>query len=224
MKFKRTIASVTILLGLASGLAACGIDSNSSAAGTSANASEQAAQGQDSLNLDTNQPLHVYNYSQQKAVLQAAEDIEADGENTTTFFFNQGVQNPVFSCASRGISVPESDQLTNPSQVLPDPNEQNQNNGNPGSVIVPQEDPNGLYGGDTTGTYTICLDSKGQQYLMIWEGFDMTVSANAVWNTTTHSVQVLGSPVNLNVKSVDAKSNISNAKPVVNPTPSASGN
>lgn len=166
----------------------------------SANNKETQAQSQDSYNLINNQPVPVYKYSQMRATEIDVQDIQANGEDTTSFFFNQGVANPIMSCVSRGMPVPASAQLTNPSQIR-------WNSGGSGGsygvagVTISQMDPTGVYTGDTTGTNVLCINSKGQEYIQYWEGFVDAVSGPATWNSTTHQIQLLGAPDHLNASS-----------------------
>ena len=72
---------------------------------------EQQQQQQDTQALVNNQPIPHFNYSQERAALIAAEQISADGTQTTSFFFNQGVRDPIFVCPSIGEGIPDSAQL-----------------------------------------------------------------------------------------------------------------
>jgi hypothetical protein len=153
---------------------------------------EAAAQGADSNNLQTNQPTPIYQYSQERETLINVEDIEANGENTTTF----GISNDgslVWECSSIGMPVAADDELTNPDQQESQPDGGGYQE-NPGDNVLPQEDPTGVYTGDTTGTNTLCVDNQGKEYIQYWEGYTDAVSGDATYNNTTHTVQLLGSP------------------------------
>jgi hypothetical protein len=140
---------------------------------------ETNAQTQDSNNLDSNQPVPVFKFSQARQTEINVEEIEANGENTTSF----GVSNNgqlVWQCSSIGMPVPAADELTNPDQQVkqPDGGGYNLNNGD---NVIAQPDPTGVYTGDTTGTNTLCVSPSGQQYIQYWEGYTDAVSGPASW-------------------------------------------
>ena len=39
--------------------------------------------------------------------------------------------------------------------------------------------PTGIYTGDSSGTYVICVDAKGEAYARYWEGYVQAVSGPA---------------------------------------------
>jgi hypothetical protein len=151
---------------------------------------EQAAQQADTQSLENSQPIPHYNYSQIRQTAIDAETIAADGAQTTSFFFQMGARDPVYSCPSLGIPVPVTAQLSNPEQVV----------GVSGSIggghdTLPQMDPDGIYAPpSSSGTYVICVGSGGQKYLMYWEGDVLTATSAATWNDQTHQIQVTGAP------------------------------
>ena len=152
---------------------------------------ENAEQQQDTQSLVNDQPIPHFNYSQIRQTLIDAETISADGTQTTSFFFQMGDPDPVFSCPSLGMPVANTAQLSNPDQVINPSN----GNGEYNSVTVGQMDPNGVYAPSaSTGTYVICVNSSGQKYLQYWEGDVMTVTSAATWDATTHTLKVLGAP------------------------------
>lgn len=151
---------------------------------------EQLAQQGDTRSLDTNQPIPHYNYSQIRQTLIDAEDISAQGTQTTSFFFQMGDPDPVFTCPSIGMPVANTAQLSNPDQITGVPG-----NWGGGHDVIGQEDPNGIYAPTASqGTYVICVDNAGRKYLQYWEGDVMSVTAAATWNHATHSVDVTGAP------------------------------
>jgi len=155
-------------------------------------ATENKAQQQDEQSLVTNQPVPHFNYSQIRATAIDAQTISADGTQTTSFFFQMGNQDPIFSCPSLGEPVPNTAQLTNPNQVV---TQDSQGNGISGSATIGQMDPNGIYAPSSSdGTFVICVNSSGQKYMQYWEGQVMTVTAAATWDSTTHTLKVTGAP------------------------------
>lgn len=178
------------------GLAAAGIAIAAAATGcTSSQQStgqqtENQQQQQDTNSLVNDQPIPHYKFSQIRQTLIDAENIAANGTQTTSFFFQMGNTDPVFSCPSLGMPVANTAQLSNPQQV---------NGYWDGSVHaqVPtaQMDPYGVYSPSaSTGTYVICVNGSGAKYLEYWEGDVMTVAAGAAWDSATHSLKVTGAP------------------------------
>lgn len=159
---------------------------NSQPAGQS---QENTAQQADQASLEASQPLPHYNYSVIRQTLIDAETIAANGTQTTSFFFQMGSPDPVYSCPSLGMPVPNTASLSNPQQVVPDPNASS------GSEVIGQEDPDGIYQPSASdGTYVICLNSAGAKYLDYWEGNVLTVGGPAEWDASTHSLKVIGAP------------------------------
>jgi hypothetical protein len=149
---------------------------------------ENAQQRADTTSLEASQPIPHYNYSQIRQTLIDAETISANGTQTTSFFFQMGNQDPVYSCPSLGEPVANSSSLSNPQQGAGV-------SGVSGAIAIGQMDPDGIYTPTSSaGTYVICLNSGGQPYLDYWEGDVFTVSGAAEWNTATHSIKVIGAP------------------------------
>lgn len=152
-------------------------------------AQENSAQQADQAALEAAQPIPHYGYSQIRQTLIDAETISANGTQTTSFFFQMGAADPVYSCPSLGMPVPNTASLSNPQQVVPDPNASS------GSEVVGQMDPDGIYQPPSSeGTYVICLSSSGAKYLDYWEGQVLTVSGAAEWDKASHSMKVIGAP------------------------------
>ena len=185
MNIRKAAVAVMAASVVALGLAAC-----TSGGGNSGQQLENQQQGNDTTTYEQNQPIPHFTTSQMRATLTEVEAIQALGSQTTSFFFNQGVADPIFSCPSLGMPVPATAQLSNPDQVE---NDSYPNGGQ--AVTVGQMDPNGIYSPtDSTGTNVLCLNSSGQPYIQYWEGFVDSVSGAATWNSSTHQVQVVGQP------------------------------
>jgi hypothetical protein len=158
--------------------------------GPSVQQQEQASQQADTASLERSQPLPHYNYSQIRQTLIDAQGIEANGVQTTSFFFQQGMPAPVFTCPSLGEPVANTDQLSNPQQLVPVTG-----SWGGGHDVLAQMDPNGIYTGSSSqGTYVLCVNGAGKPYLQYWEGNVMTVTAGAVWDPAKHQVVVSGAP------------------------------
>lgn len=165
---------------LAASLAACN-------GNNSGQQQENQQQQQDTTSMEASQPIPHYDWSQIRQTMIDAQDIAASGTQTTSFFFMMGDRDPIFSCPSIGMPVPNTAQLSNPEQVV--------GTGNNNAVTTPQMDPDGIYSPPTSsGTYVICVNNSGDKYLQYWEGDVMTVAAGAEWNASSHSLSVTGAP------------------------------
>lgn len=125
------------------------------------------------------QPLPIFDYSQLRQNMIEIQTAEANGIATTTFMFNLGTADPIHSCPSVGYPIPSASQLSSPDQVT---------NRGEGSSVVAQGDPVGVYRGDTSGTYVICVAEDGTGYATMWEGFVLAVPGTAHWDAATHSL------------------------------------
>jgi hypothetical protein len=164
--------------------AACG------PAGKSGQALENHASGQVEKTYLLYEPPPHFTYSAIRATAISIEAIQALNEQTTSFGFNQGERTPVWSCPSLGEPVPSTTQITNPVQ----PYQVNGGaNGNT-AVTLGNMDPNGVYSGDSTGTYVLCVNANGTPYAEYWEGFVDTVSGPATWDAKTGQIVVNGAP------------------------------
>lgn len=148
---------------------------------------ENSQQQQDTNSLEASQPIPHFNYSQIRQTMIDAETIAANGTQTTSFFFMMGDANPVFTCPSIGMPVANTAQLSNPQQVV--------GTGNSNAVTTGQMDPDGVYApAASSGTYVICVNGSGSDYLMYWEGDVLTSAAGAEWDAATRTIKVIGAP------------------------------
>jgi hypothetical protein len=141
--------------------------------------------------IDNNQPAPVFPRSDIRDTGISVEAIQALGENTTSFAFLPGDKNPIWSCPSLGEPFASTSEITNPDQIDPDTNP---GHANSTAAVVPNMDPNGIYPGDSTGTYVVCVNSAGQQYANYWEGYVESVSGPAYWDASTGQVVMNGAP------------------------------
>jgi len=171
---RKIIAGLVALTAIV-GLSAC----SSQGSSTNTVKSEQKKQTAITQQLEQNQPIPQLKYSQLRQNLIEIKTAEAKGVQTTTFFFQMGDQNPVFSCPSIGAPIDAGDQLTNPNQIVHD----GYPNGG-AALTIDQMDPTGEYstGNGSAGTYSVCLDGSGNEFAQYWEGQVMTVFAPAVWD------------------------------------------
>lgn len=139
-----------------------------------------------------NQPTPTFDWSQYRQTVIDVESAEVHGVATTTFFYNMGSQKPISSCPSLGFPVAVTAQLTNPTQIQWGTN---------ASGVVNQSEPNGVYTGDSSGTYVVCIAPGGAKYMTYWEGDVNTVGGPATWNPQTEQVEITGPPtVKVNTK------------------------
>lgn len=177
-----TLASVAVVSVVA--LAGCSQQNDQ------ANHNEQKAQSTIQGTLDTNQPIPMATHSEMRQVLTDVENYQLKGVATTSFFYNQGVQNPIFVCPSIGFPIPTTDSLTNPHQISSAP----QIGGGNAYDVLDQMEPTGIYAGDSTGTYVECVDPTGQRYAKYWEGFVDTIGGPAHWDAGQHQEVLDGTP------------------------------
>jgi len=147
-----------------------------------------------------NQPVPVFPRSDMRASLTTVEAVQALGGPTTSFMMPMGSGgtgvDPIDACASEGFPIPFGTELSNPTQISNIDTATNKDLGGTGNVID-QMDPNGVYaGGNSSGTYVMCVTASGKASPRYWEGPVETVPGSANWNTTTHSVVTFG-PQNL---------------------------
>lgn len=115
------------------------------------------------------QPVPFFDYSQARQNLIEIATAQANTTQTTSFFFLEGI-GLVGSCPSIGFPIASTTQLTNPGAEK-GPRESR--------IVLPQIEPTGVYTGESTGTYTICVDGSGTPYASYFEGYVQTVTGPA---------------------------------------------
>jgi hypothetical protein len=155
-----------------------------SSEGGSRGTEEKTAEEQLSQFLQS-QPIPKFSTSQLRQNLIDIETAQANATATTSFFFNQGVVDPIHSCPSIGFPIPGTFQLTNPDQVV---------GGGDSKEVISQLESTGVYTGDTSATTAICVDADGRGYAFYWEGFVSGVAGPAEWNATTKQIELIGAP------------------------------
>lgn len=133
------------------------------------------------------QPIPAFNWSQLRQNLIEIETAQANTTATTSFMFllaGVGESGPmVHSCPSIGFPIPATYQLTNPEQVT---------GGTHGNVTVSQLESTGVYTGDTTGTYVMCIGDDGKAFAFYHEGYVSTVTGPAHWDTAKGEIVMDG--------------------------------
>lgn len=170
-KIKAIIVTVLITIGVSS----CTNDH-----GNATKKETNVSRDQLNIYLDS-QPLPVFKTSQLRQNLIEIETAQSNVTVTTSFFFNMGIADPITVCSSVGFPIPASYQLSNPQARMQDHD-----------LTLPQLESNGVYTGDTTGTYVICVDAEGNGYAHYWEGFVATVSGPAKWDSTIKQIVLTG--------------------------------
>lgn len=184
--WKKTIIMITAFAAAALTIAGC---HSGQSTGQQKENNQQAGT---TNSLIINQPLPHFNWSQYRQTVIDAETIAANGTQTTSFFFNQGVADPIFSCPSLGVPVPNTAQLSNPQQVV---TSDSQGNRFTGGATIGQMDPYGAYTpSSSSGTFVVCVGSSGKPYLQYWEGFVQAMTVPARWDNVMHKLVVTGAP------------------------------
>lgn len=169
---------------LLAGLLTAGASSCSAESSSSTNADEKVSE--DMLrDFQRSQPVEVAKYSQYRENLRDVLRTQVTATATTTFLFNQGVQDPIMSCSSIGFPIPSTAQLTNP-QKIEDRYE--------GDVAIPQVEPNGVFTGESSGTYVVCRDANGRAFGDYWEGNVNAVTGPAEWDYDKKQIVLIGAP------------------------------
>lgn len=150
---------------------------------------DQAATNQQLDRYQANQPTPAFDWSQYRQTVIDVETAQVHGVATTTFFFNQGVQRPIKVCPSIGFPVATTSQLTNPDQLVARGYNSTTIDG-----VVGQQEPNGVYTGDSSGTYVVCVAPNGTKYVTYWEGFVHTEGGPAHWDDKADVIVLDGPP------------------------------
>jgi len=178
-----TVAVVAILGAV--GLTACDTTDTPSAIQSDQNLSDQILS-----KYERSQPAPQFDWSQIRQTLIDVETAQASSVQTTSFFFNQGSTDPYYVCPSIGFPVASTTELTNPQKTV----DGTGGNNSYALTTIAQIDPNGIYAGQSSGTYVLCVDSHGRTYGQYAEGFVHAVAAAATWDESTHRIVVNGAP------------------------------
>jgi hypothetical protein len=149
---------------------------------------------------DVQPPYQPTGDSAYRANENYVQAIHVLGLNTTSFFWQAGRDTPYFWCPSYGGALSDEAEATNPDFVEPDPNN-NYNQQNPGSIIIDNMDPDGVYPptSGSTGTDVLCETASGAKYDVYAEGDVTQISAPAEWVASANGgkggIVVTGAPV-----------------------------
>lgn len=190
--FKITAARIMTFLVIAGLAAACGAMATSNAQTTEVRAQDAIATYYNQV-----QPVPVWHTkSQLRTNLTEIEHAEQIGVQTTSFecpgLGCDKANPPMKVCPSIGAPIPVTDELTNPEQPLRD-NSQPLNNGG-GNVTVGEMEPTGIYKGNSSGTFVLCIGAGGAPIPSYWEGNVEVEFAPAVWDAATGTIRDVGPP------------------------------
>ncbi len=137
--------------------------------------SENARNEQQSVSTGFNrltnaQQIPVFDWSQERQTLIDIESIRANGAITTTAFYLEGI-GLVAWCPSIGAPVPSTYQLSASQQYI-----DIKGDGTEQHFPVDQGEPTGVYVGESTGTWTVCVDDAGTKFAQYWEGYTASTS------------------------------------------------
>lgn len=183
----RYITGAAVLISSALLVAGC---TDTPAKHDATNADQNQGQSQQQI-YRTNQPVPRFDFSQYLQTLIDVETAQVHGVATTTFFFNAGVRDPYKSCPSIGFPVPSTSNITNPTQLQQGGG--NYDHGYWGGSIGQQE-PNGAFTGQSSGTYVVCVNKAGAKYIAYSEPNTQTEGGPAHWDLATHQIVDDGTP------------------------------
>jgi hypothetical protein len=164
------------------------------------------------------QPLHQYDYSQDRASFLAIYDARVAGKATYSVSVPQNGGHPWFECPSRGYPIPADTELTNPERPSP------VLDGSSTWVTLPQAEPNGTFSGHGSGgTYIQCVDTDGSLYSVYSEPNVMTFPFPVVWKGDHYEKANPNDRASFALPTAPAGSNApTNVQSVVIPTPTLS--
>ena len=148
--------------------------------------------------LVNNQPVPIFHKSQLRQNLIDLETALAKGVQSTSFMFPEGAAStdgkfdypPFKVCNSIGAPISSTTELTNPQQAV-----DGDNGGSSYAMTsIGQMDPTGVYTGNSTGTWVMCLDASGDIRPFYWEGPVATTFGLSKWDPATKTIVDEGVP------------------------------
>ena len=187
MKRSLTLAAVALLV-----LAGCTASKQSRTGGDNARA-EQSAVQTGFARLSKSQPIPVFQWSQERQTLIDVETLRATGATSTSAGYLEGI-GMIWWCPSIGAPVASTYQLSSSQQYIDLPGD-----GTRTLYPIDQGEPTGVYVGQSSGTWTICLDDNGTKFGKYWEGY--TDSTTGIVDTYPADKRV--APKDITFKFVD---------------------
>lgn len=193
MNLRKVLAGSAVAVAAMISVVAC----SNTTAGQSGTTHELTANDNQVQQFENSQPNPFFDRSEYRDILQKAETVQANGLQGTAFFLSM-TGHLIYQCNELGSPVPNTAQLTNPSQ----PYNYYAPGGSGGgysynTVTIGNMDPNGVYSPNASeGTYVMCQTAAGDE-LNYWEGPVYSVSGPATWDARTQSVRMLGAPTKI---------------------------
>lgn len=160
---KKTSITITLMALILIG-AACTTTKTRRQSGQNA-ASEQKAVSDGFSRLSNSQQIPSFDWSQERQTLIDVERARATGAATTSAGYLEGI-GLIWWCPSIGAPVPSTYQLSADQQWVDLPGDHTTDR-----VQVQQGEPTGTYIGQSSGTWTLCLDNNGKKFAAYWEGY-----------------------------------------------------
>lgn len=167
MKKFKWFFGLLAVLAIVAGLSGCG-DYNRSKTAKGAGQSvgrEQKAVATAFSRLTRSQQVPSFDYSQVRQSLIDVETAQSQGALSTTQFYLEGI-GLVAWCPSAGAPVASTSQLSPSKQFVDLPGDHTRE-----LVEIDQGEPTGVYPGESSGTWTMCLDDNGKGFAQYWEGY-----------------------------------------------------
>lgn len=164
MKINRNkVALAGMLAVLVCAGAACNTVKQKQAGKTAAE--EQTRVGDAFSRMSNSQPVPTFDWSQERQTLIDVETARANGATTTTAFYLEGI-GLIEWCPSIGAPVASTSQLSASKQWVDLPGDHTTD-----LKEVDQGESTGVYVGQSSGTWTLCLDNNGKKFAVYWEGY-----------------------------------------------------
>lgn len=158
---KPIIGAVSLIL-LLTGTACTNMDQRHSGANAAA---EQKAVSDSFGRMSNSQPPPSFDWSQVRQTVIDVESAQSTGAASTTAFYLEGV-GLIEWCPSIGSPVASTTQLSATKQWVDLPGDHTRD-----LREVDQGEPTGIYPGQSSGTWTLCLDNNGKKFAHYWEGY-----------------------------------------------------
>jgi hypothetical protein len=151
-----TAALALVVLVLVATANSC--DSGTTKKNSANNRTETEAIASSFRQIHESNPIKVFKTSQEYDTLQDVLTLRAEGTHgtavVTTF---DGTL--LWWCPTLGAPIPSTYQISNPSAFVDPPDKGGQTD-----VLVAQGEPTGVYPGDSTATWVLCLDDHGTPF------------------------------------------------------------
>jgi hypothetical protein len=96
---------------------------------------------------------NIKNFRERKILKDIIEMRDQANLTTYTYLYSDMTGKLVFACDSIGYGIPSTTQYTNPEKEIH----------SSGGATMPQADPNGLFSGNSSGTWVLCKDPKSSK-------------------------------------------------------------